>query len=222
MAEFFLILTLADLDDLLGLVFVVIFAAISLVSNLIKSASEKSKQQQSLQEESEKPSVPAVKAHSPASATGRTHHPPAKIDQTSPKAKPANLLELVEALKQKQLSQIPQQNNLTRHNQGSLKSISRPDLRRPKYSPPAPSRPVGPAPSTPSIKTQPIPAAQPALGSAAAIQDTAIKTRTKKYSVHDPSLTMAQRNLIAMLKDRKMLRSAIVASEILGKPISLR
>jgi hypothetical protein len=225
MSEISLISILAAIDDLVGLVVVVIFVGISLVGNLIKAMSEKQKKEQSAQEGSQRPPVPSQKPVSPSGAVGRVHRLPyAKAASAGPEPRPKSTLEKLEELKQKRLEQIRQQ-QLQQQHRPQPRPVMQPDVRKPPYAgPPVQARPVRPAPVRPNvkpvIKAEPIPVAQPVQSAVMPIQQPTVKTA--KTGIHDPSLSRIQRNLIAMLRDKKMIRNAIVASEILGKPISLR
>jgi hypothetical protein len=225
MPEYFFIPFLADVDDLVGLIVVVIFVGISLVSNLIKAMSEKQKKEQSAQGSIEKPPVPSQKHVSPAGAAGRVHRLPyAKAAAAGPEPRPRNALEKLEELKQKRLEQIRQQQIQHPQQTPSLPRQVTPPVSRPSYKPPFQPGPVRPAPVKPAEKpikkAVSIPVAQPVPSAEIPAHQPTIKTG--KSSVLDSSLQRFHRTLIAMLRDKKMIQHAIVASEILGKPKSLR
>ncbi len=205
---------LADIDDLVGLVVVVIFVGISLVGNLIKAMSEKQKKEQAAREGLEKPPVPAHRPVSPAGAVGRVHRLPyAKAAPAGSEPRPKSTLEKLEELKQRRLEQIRQQQIQQQQRQQPSRPVMQPDIR------PVRPSPIKPA-TKPVIKAEPIPFAQPAEPSVIPAPKPAEKTHKK--TPHEPSVSRIHRNLIAMLRDRKMIQNAVVVSEVLGKPISLR
>jgi hypothetical protein len=210
---------LADIDDLVGIVVVVIFVGISLVGNLIKAMSEKQKKEQSAQEGSQRPPVPAQNPVSPAGAVGRVHRLPyAKAASAGPEPRPKSTLEKLEELKQKRLEQIRQQ-QLQQQHRPQPKPVM-----KPASLPSVQARPVRPTPVRqavkPVTKAKPIPVAQPVQAAEMPVQQPGIKT--PKAAVTQIYGSPIRRSIISMLKDRKMVQNTILAAEILGKPISLR
>lgn len=216
MQENIFFLILADIDDLIGILVVVAFAVISVVGNIIKAASQK-KEKEGQTDAAAK--ISPQKATSPPRPVGRAQRLPyAKAAPSGAASKPKTTLEKLEELKQRRLEQIRQQQL------DQQQSLKQPEVQRPSPVPPFQSRSLRPAPVRPSvkpfIKAEPVPVAQPVRSIVTPVHKQDIKTQKKSAS--EPSFSHLQRNVITMLRDKKMIRNAILASEILGKPVSLR
>ena len=121
----------------------------------------------------------------------------------------------MEELKQQRLEQI-------RAQQQQRRTISPPPVQRhpiPQAAPPRPSRPRPvhrPSQQIPVANAIPVPVAPPTKPSYKAkqtVQKTHVPRVSERYGYSE---------LRGLLKNPKYIRNAIVAAEILGKPISLR
>jgi len=213
----FLFSILSDIEDLVGFLVVIAVIGFSLIGNVFKALSEKrekDRRQQNI-------SVPPVSTSSrpPRQAPGPAVNPRAQrlpyAKAASPTAAPRKTaLENLEELKQRRLAQI-------RAQQQQQRPVSRPPVQR--LATPQ-SMPYHQKPQPRSQQSIPvaraIPVAAPLKPAERIVK--AQKPSGKKVVISETGMLPVRRDLIHIMRNPRQLRNAIVASEILGKPISLR
>ncbi len=220
---------LAGIEDLFELLIPIAFVAIYVVGGIVKSVAAK-KEQDLRSQKSEKSSEKEDKKYqpltsAPTESSRRVQRLPyARAASPSPPRKSA--LEKLEELKQQRLEQIRnaqvRAEQIRIQQQKQQQNIKMHSIHKPTAFP---SRPAKPKPvhraqqSIPVAKT--IPVAQP-VHSSAKRTITKMKTGIPNQTILQSAEPPAQQNIIQMLRNPVQVRHAIVAAEILGKPVSLR
>ena len=231
---------LADIGDLLEFLIPIAFFVIYMVGNGVKALTDKKEQNQHRQKSLSMPAqekgfgsdIPSVRrptqAQPPINPRAQ-RLPYARASRTSPpppmpQQEQSSYLQKMEELKQRRLAQI-------RSQQQQQRTHTRPYAEgRPTRLPPqrpiffGQTRSASPLPVQEVVQTI-IPVAE-AIAAEETVKPAELIGRKKpgasQKKMQDVSSPPAVRDLRKMLRDNKLLRNAIVASEILGKPVSLR
>jgi len=225
----------AGIEDLLEILVPIAFVVIYLIGSALKSMAEKKEMDRRRksstghpvkQEKSFGPSLQRRPSHpvpQPGANPRAQRLPYAKSASSSPipPKEPKSALENLEELRQRRLAQIRAQHQQQRQ------TISPPPAQRQPMPHAVPPRPARPRPIQRPRQAIPVAQAIPIAQSVEydyeqeMLPKKPIKTKSKP-SVQKTAIPAAQLKLVHMLRNPVQIRNAVIAAEVLGKPVSLR
>ena len=211
----------AGVEDFLEILIPIVFVVIYVGGNIAKGINErKKKDSKSIQGLERKPASQSRIQQTAANQRAK-RLPYAKAvseSQTPPQQqKKESYLQKMEELKQKRLAQLRAQQ------QQRQPTIQPPPVRRAPVPPsqvPAKPRPM-------SRPAQPVRQVRKAIPVAQPVQEPVVQVKKArpvkpKKAVTKTTISTGRQDIISMLRHPRQIKNAIVAAEILGKPISLR